>query len=653
MNALLFAAALLSPLAAAESPFPGPRGETLDSVCREDWHTVDPSKFKQPQVRFLHEFVKVPRDEVVAFALYTVGPSGDGSWAKGESQCKITAQLFPLMPDEPRVVRLELDRGNGWREVQKQPVLYPGWHAHFRLRKWDDTKTVKYRVRHGENAVFEGTIRANPRDQDTITVASLSCNSSKDRGGRETIVKNLLAQDPDLLFFAGDQSYDHKEHTAAWLLFGRQFADVIRDRPTVTIPDDHDIGQANLWGEGGIVAETMAGPKGGYYFPPRYVRMVEQQQTWHLPDPVDPRPIAQGIGVYFTRLRIGGMDFAILEDRKFKTGPEGAIPKMGPRPDHINDPSYDPKAIDLPDLVLLGERQLAFLDKWGQDWGDADDPVKQKCALSQTAFAGAVHLHGSADNRLLADLDCNGWPQTKRDTALRKLQACRATHLCGDQHLGVVIKHGIDAFRDGPWGFTSPATVNTIYGRWWWPEDEQAGGGEPVESPLPWTGDYRDGLNNRITMVAYANPGFTTMKEARQQQNTQGHAELADGYGLAIFNVKTDENEFQCWPRYADIAAGDTQFEGWPVRFDASENDGRKVAGRLPAVPLAGGAGTVGVFNATTGEHVSSVRVTAASYAAPVFDAAARYRVTVDGQTVLEDAAVSRDGVGDEVVAAP
>ena len=63
------------------------------------------------------------------------------------------------------------------------------------------------------------------------------------------------------------------------------------------------------------------------------------------------------IGVYFTRLSVGGVDFAIQEDRKFKSGPAGKIPKMGPRPDHINDPKYDPKEIDLPGLELLGPRQ--------------------------------------------------------------------------------------------------------------------------------------------------------------------------------------------------------------------------------------------------------------------------------------------------------
>ena len=62
---------------------------------------------------------------------------------------------------------------------------------------------------------------------------------------------------------------------------------------------------------------------GGYMFPVAYVNMVQRQQSWHLPDAFDPTPVQRGISVYYTRLKVGGMDFAILEDRKFKTGPMG------------------------------------------------------------------------------------------------------------------------------------------------------------------------------------------------------------------------------------------------------------------------------------------------------------------------------------------
>ncbi|MCH5374942.1 MAG: metallophosphoesterase, partial [Planctomycetes bacterium] len=486
------------------------------------------------------------------------------------------------------------------------PVFYPGWDAHFRIEPWDNTKDVPYRVRHGESAVFEGLIRKDPIDKDVIVVGSLSCNSNRDREDRDEIVKKLKRQNPDLLFFAGDQSYDHMEHTAAWLLWGKQFRDIIKDRPVVTIPDDHDVGQGNLWGEGGIVADSSAGDSGGYFYPPEYIRMLERCQTWHLPDPADPRPIAQDIGVYFTRLRVGGVDFAVVEDRKFKSGPKGKIPQMGPRPDHIRQPGYDPKKIDLPGLKLLGERQLAFLHQWGQDWTGAE----MKAVLSQTAFCGAVHLHGSKENRLLADLDCDGWPQTGRNRALTEIRRALACHLCGDQHLSVVVKHGIDEFRDGPYAFTNPAIINSYYGRWWWPEDEKPGADPIPGSPLPWTGDYLDGLYNRITMMAYANPAFDTIKQMAQNQRNP-EADLGDGYGLVRFDKKSRTITFECWPRYADLDQGDAaQYPGWPITFKMQENDGRKVFGHLAEIVVQGAANpVVQVIDEADGEILYTCRI--------------------------------------------
>ena len=413
----------------AASPF-GPQFPGLDSLAIGEWWTKQAKGPNPPPL------MNVPRAEVIAFALYTVD----------RGVLKLTAQLFPLMPGETRGVRLEFQRDGEWREATKAEVYYPGWDAHFRVEEWDATKDVAYRVRHGGQAVFEGRIRRDPVEKDEIIVANMSCNSSRTTGLRPEIIERLRAQDPDLLFFAGDQTYRHTEHTAGWIEFGLQFRDLIRDRPTITIPDDHDVGQPNLWGENGRKAARQDGADGGYFYPVEYVNLVQRQQTWHLPDPADPAPVERGITVYFTRLRLGGIDFAILEDRKFKSGPAGKIPQMGPRPDHINDPAYDPKTIDVPGLQLLGERQHRFLTTWTQDWSGAE----LKCVLSQTAFCGAVHMHGGPTDRLLADLDCNGWPQTQRNRALEEIRRARAVHLCGDQHLAVVTRHGIAAWGDGP-----------------------------------------------------------------------------------------------------------------------------------------------------------------------------------------------------------
>jgi hypothetical protein len=561
-------------------PF-GAEHANLDSLATGQWRQKPvPRGPNAPPAMF------VLRDQVVAFALYT----------HDRGVLKLTAQLYPLLPDEPREARLELERDGQWVEVARTPVEFPGWSAHFRVENWDGTQDVPYRVRHGEAAMFKGRIRRDPRDKPVIVVANMSCNSSRTTGLRPEIIDHLKAQDPDLLFFAGDQTYRHTEHTAGWIEFGLQFRDLIRDRPTITIPDDHDVGHPNLWGENGKQSLRKDNADGGYFYPVEYVNMVQRQQTWHLPDPADPAPVDRGITVYFTRLRVGGIDFAILEDRKFKSGPEGKIPQLGPRPDHINDPAYDPKSIDLPDLQLLGDRQLRFLHTWGQDWTGA----QLKAVLSQTAFCGAVHMHGQRNARLLADLDCNGWPQTGRNVALEEIRRAWAVHLCGDQHLAVVVKHGIAEWGDGPFAFTSPALVNTIYGRWWHPLDEKPGPNPVAGSPLPWTGDFLDGLGNKISMLAYANP-----------PDIQNERQRADGYGLVRFDKANRRITFECWPRFSGAGGDDrAQFPGWPITVQMADNDGRKPAGWLPELLFEGAASpVVQVIEEKSGQILYTIRV--------------------------------------------
>jgi len=504
-----------------------PPFEKLDTLATNDWW----NRADNPIID-----LKVHRDSLIAFGLYTVS----------HNTLKLSAQLYPLYPEETREVRLEIKENDNWKQIQTQEVNDLGWSALFRITEWDHAKDHLYRLRHGEGAIYEGTIRKDPKDKEQITMAALSCNSNKDRGMRKNYVRNINNQNPDLMFFAGDQSYDHTEHTAAWLKFGLQFGETFRHRPCITIPDDHDIGQGNLWGEGGKVSVSKGSPDGGYSYHPEYVKMVERCQTAHLPDPFDATPIQQGIGVYYTNLRLGDVDFAIIEDRKFKSGPEGKIPQQGPRPDHIRNPDYDPATIDLPGLTLLGERQLRFLETWGQR-----DTTVLKAVLSQTGFCAGAHIHGTLENRLHADLDSNGWPQTGRKKALELIKKANAVHIAGDQHLATVLQHGIHEYGDGPWAFVVPAIVNDYYSRWWWPEDEKAGTNPNMNTSLEWTGDYLDGFHNKISMMSYVNPQSPSM---------------GAGYGLVRFNTKNKEVTFECWPREIDVSKPDAQqFEGWPI----------------------------------------------------------------------------------------
>ena len=499
----------------------------LDTLSTNDWWNRGVSKIID---------MKVDRDKVIAFGIYTTS----------NNTLKLSAQLFPLYPKETRSVRLAIYQNDRWEEVQTQEVNELGWSAQFRIEDWDMNQSYRYKLLHGSSASFEGLIRKDPIDKKEIKLAALSCNSNKDRGGRENYVKNINALDPDLVFFAGDQSYDHKEHTAAWLKFGIQFREVFRTRPAITIPDDHDIGQGNLWGENGKKSLRPDGNDGGYFFHPEYVKMVERAQTSHLPDPFHKEPLEQGIKAYFTNLVIGGIDFAIIEDRKFKSGPNGKIPLQGPRADHILNPDYNPDDINLPELKLLGDLQLNFLKQWGEN----TDQNRMKAVLSATGFCGGAHLHGKQSNRLHADLDSNGWPQNGRDKALELIKKAGAVHIAGDQHLPTLIKHGITEFDDGPWAFVVPAIINNYYSRWWWPEDEKPG--KNANNLLPWTGQYLDGFNNKITMHAYANP----------DSDSNG-----SGFGFIRFDTSSNEVTFECWPRNVDVTnEAAKQFLGWPLK---------------------------------------------------------------------------------------
>ena len=549
----------------------------------------------------------VARDQVICFALYTVQ----------DQVLKLSAQLYPLQEGESREVHLEIDRAGKWKRIATEQVDNLGWMATFRVEDWDHTQDWQYRVIHPGGAIYRGRIRRDPSDKNVIVVAAFTGNSNRDRTPRTDIVRNVQYHNPDLLFFSGDQSYDHKSHTAAWLLFGRQFAEIIKDRPTITIPDDHDVGQGNLWGEGGKVSILPGGSDGGYTMSAEYVNMVQRAQTNHLPDSYDPTPVEQEISVYYTSLNVGGIDFAIVEDRKWKTGPAGLIPQQGPRPDHVTNPNYDSQTIDVAEAVLLGERQLNFLRDWGQQWENAT----MKAVLSQTIFAGGAHIHGKSNDRLHADLDSNGWPQTGRSRALQEFRRCFAFHLAGDQHLATVIHHGIHSWEDAGYSFCVPSIVN-YYGRWWWPQEKPEQGSQ--ENQLPFAGRFYDGFRNKVTMHSYANP-------------TQSNFNAA-GYGIVRFDKSNRNITMECWPRHVDVASTKAeQFPGWPITIDQEDNYGRQPIAYLPKLNIVGsGDAVVTVIDETSQEIVYSLRIPGKTWRPKVFrEATYTLKIEAAGKTKI------------------
>ncbi|MGD8996725.1 MAG: hypothetical protein PVH80_01335, partial [Anaerolineae bacterium] len=510
------------------------------------------------------KITRVPEEEVICFTLYTVH----------DDVLKLAAQLYELPPDADRTVRLEIKQGDRWTQVDDAEVSAPGWLALFRVEDWDSSQDYEYRVAHGDRATYSGVIRRDPVDKEEIVVAAFTGNSNSDRGPRTDLIENIQRQDPDLLFFSGDQVYDHQDHRASWLLFGRQFGEITRNRPTVVTPDDHDVGVRNLWGEGGAI-----GPGG--YKDPDYVRQVERAQTSHLPDPYDPTPIERGIGVYYTSLTWGRIGFAIVEDRKFKSqldvlDREALTRAAGvdfSREDHIKL-LPNPQLVDVPEASLLGERQLKFLRQWSADWIGQD----MKAILSQTPPAMSAQVQSSRRYRLAADLDSNGWPQSGRDRALREIRKGFALMIGGDQHLATVIHHGVDSWGDAGYSFAVPSIVNH-FRRWWRPLEPER---DMPEGTLAHTGQYTDGLGNKITMVAYANP------DPSRRRYNRWRAQAA-GYGIIRFNKRTRQITMECWPRGCNVTDPEcAQYPGWPVTIEQEENYGREAVAYLPTVEVTG-----------------------------------------------------------------
>ena len=554
---------------------------------------------------------------------------------------KLTAQMGPLGEQDTQTARLEVRDGEAWKRVAEGKLIAPGWTIPFRVQNWDSTKDTPYRIVYQlrradgtfQEYTYAGTVRRDPLEKRTIVVAGFTgnhnCRGGVERSGfpwtrdglwfpHADLTGHVEAHRPDVLVFTGDQVYEGASPTRPergetiildylykWYLWCWAYRDLCRDVPSICIPDDHDVYQGNLWGAGG--RKTDKDDKGGYVHPAEFVKAVERTQTSHLPDPYDPTPVEQGIAAYYCPMVYGRIGFAVIEDRKFKSGPNGLCPPTGGRADHVRDPNFDPKTADVPGAKLLGDRQLKFLRQWAADWGGTD----MKVVVSQTVFAGMATHHGGGLMRLVIDYDSNGWPQTGRNKALHEFRRGFAFMIGGDQHLATIVHHGIETFNDAGWSMAVPSVAN-FYPRAWRPEKP----GRNRKPGMPdYCGEHLDGLGNHVTVYAATNPGEST-----------GHTPAAlhdrmPGYGIVKFDKQDRTIAIECWPRYADPADPKAeQYLGWPLVIKQEDNYGRKAAAYLPTLKCVGMTDpVVQIIEEADGEVVYTIRAKGTSFRPKVF----------------------------------
>ncbi|MFW5821077.1 MAG: alkaline phosphatase D family protein, partial [Bacteroidota bacterium] len=505
---------------------------------------------------------------------------------------KMTAQMPPLSPEDPQAVLLQMQNEGNWIDLSSANIDPDARIAVFRVENWVDTMDHHYRLVYeldGEEHYYEGMIRKEP-DDGTLTMGGMTCQFHYGFPYRP-LVENL---DPDLLYFSGDQIYESNggygivrfpadaailNYLGKWYMFGWAFGDLMRDRPTIVIHDDHEVYQGNLWGEGGEDISPEDWEKhtdaiGGFLEPAKMVNVVVHTNSAHLPEPFDPEPIKQGIDVYYTDLLYGGVSFAIVGDRIFKSGPENVSSWEGRR-DHIKKPIKDPSILDKEGLKLLGDRQVEFLENWVRDW----EGSYLKILLSQTIFANAATHHGGDKMFLYGDLDSGGWPKSARDRALSVMRKAFAFHVAGDQHLPSLIQYGIDEYRDAGWAFCTPA-ITVGYQRRFLPDQlDWKVKGRP-EHGNPNTGLYTDIFGNPNYIYAVGNPDEKTFDQNRYVRANK----TASGFGYNIFDTRERTIKSEAYHFLADLSstAGDDQFPGWPLTVSQLDNFGEEHYGYLP-----------------------------------------------------------------------
>ncbi|MEJ2705346.1 MAG: alkaline phosphatase D family protein, partial [Sedimentisphaerales bacterium] len=566
----------------------------------------------------------------ILWAMYTLSNSRTNE----RYVLKMTAEMPPLGEEDNRTVELQVQEQSAWKSLGTQTMDPDAYTATFRVPNWPADRDVPYRrvynMKHKDGTqkahYWTGTVRIDPLDK-TLVFAGMTCQYHY-ACPYAPVAKNLAALNPDVLYFSGDQIYEANggygiirepadrailNYLRKWYLFGWAFGDLMRDRPTLCTPDDHDVFQGNLWGNGGNPISVARHDAGGYIEPARMVQVVHRTNTSHHPDFYDPTPIKQGISVYYGDMVYGHVSFAVVSDRMFKSGPRDTVADWPGRPDHVKDPSYDVSKLDKPGLKLLGDRQLEFLKHWVEDWRGAD----MKMFLSQTVFANVATHHGTKDGFLYADLDSGGWPKSGRDRAIRVIRKGFPLHVCGDQHITTLLQHGIDQQRDSNWSLCTPA-IAVGYQRWWRPDELGYEYHNRPSHGLPNTGEYVDPLGNKVYVYAVGNP------EGSRDPNRYRQAHIRSS-GFSIVRIDHAKRTYTCesYRFLADVTndTNDDLFEGFPYTIKQTDNYGRKPLGYLDEYACEGvDKPVVKVYEEPSGELVYAIRAQDSHFRPWVFD---------------------------------
>ncbi|MEX2566978.1 MAG: alkaline phosphatase D family protein [Cyclobacteriaceae bacterium] len=591
------------------------------------------------------------------------GPILWAMYTLSKETVRIAAQMPPLGVDDNKDLELYFKKKGGWQKVLTQKIDDSACVAHFQIDNWNSEIEVPYQLiynNQGTRYSYNGTIRKEPGGR-PLKFGGLTCQHANGYP-YGPLVRNLMKHDPDLLYFSGDQLYEGNggypikrqpeqdailSYLGKWYMFGWAFGHIMRDRPTICTPDDHDVFQGNLWGEGGKKIsfdeweKSKKDAHGGYVQTPKMVNVVAQTQCGHMPAPYHPDPLKSGIRTWYTDVLYGRVSFAVISDRMFKSGPDRIRGGEG-RIDHIKEPLSE-NELESPHLKLLGDPQMEFLGHWINDWKGAE----MKVLLSQTIFSNPATHHGNTKMFLHGDMDSGGWPKRKRDDVLRLIRKGFSFHINGDQHLPFLVQYSLDEGRDAGWSFCTPA-ISTGYPRWGQPDKLNLPYTDRPSHGLPNTGSYKDVFGNIHYIYAVGNPEDEFSKDNRYKQAQS----KSSGFGLITFNTQERTIKMEAFRFLADKdkPTAYDQFPGWPLTISQTDNDGRIPLASLPLLEIDRPGQVVKIIDEENKELINVLRVKGSSYQPKVYKNGTYTMLVGEGQNVKEINGISSTGKKSEKV---
>ncbi|WP_448248846.1 alkaline phosphatase D family protein [Thalassotalea agariperforans] len=508
---------------------------------------------------------------------------------------KLSALTGPMGKDDNHSVELQINKHGVWQKIATAQLDPHAWQATFRIANWNEKDNHEFRVIYNEKHrdgsitpdIYTGKIRANPEGRD-LRMAGLTCQNDY-AFPYAPVAENVVKMDPDLVYFSGDQIYENHGgygviHSPAapailnylrkYYQFGWSFRETMRNAPTVCLPDDHDILQGNLWGDGGIamsdeaIASGRTDNAGGYICPTELLNVVHKTHTAHHPEPYDKTPSARDVSVYYTDMVYGNVGFAIIADRQWKSGPQHLNIDVGVTGEG-EDPTFINPAFDREDLQLLGKRQEDFLAQWAKDWRGHS----LKAILSQTVLAAMCTHQPNPNKYLKYDFDSGSWPATARNRAVDIMRESKALHICGDTHLGTLSQYGVNQQRDSNWAFCTPA-IAAGWPRWWKPDQVGLPMRNRPSHGLSQTGEYLDSFGNKVYVYAVGNPVVGKSGNRYIKAHEKG-----SGFGFITFDTKAKTYTVEAFRFLVDVSDNkpENQYPGWPVTIQQDENIGKNL----------------------------------------------------------------------------